>query len=140
MNVTCAFKEPTSLEQKLIDTEMRAYSEVLRAAKPGIMLADLESIFLDVIRSDGWELGEPAWHYSYHGVGMDAIEWPYYSPMIEGNRDTELKEGMVFSYHPHRRTTPRVDRIPAIYDDFVITGDGAEQLSVNWDLRWRIMT
>ena len=139
LNVTCAFKEPTALEQKLMESELRAYREVLRAARPGVTLADLENVFLEVVKLDGWELGEPAWHYSYHGVGMDAIEWPYFSPMIAGNRDTELKEGMVFSYHPHRATIPHVDRIPAIYDDFVITTEGAEQLSINWDLRWRIM-
>jgi Xaa-Pro aminopeptidase len=122
-----------------MESELRAYREVLRAAKPGVMLAELESIFLGVIEDDAWELGAPAWHYSYHGVGMDAIEWPYYSPMLEGNRDTAVKEGMVFSYHPHRATVPSVRRIPAIYDDFVITPDGGKQLSDNWDLSWRIM-
>ncbi len=140
LNVTCIFDEPTEREQKLIDSELQAYQEVLQAAKPGVKLVDLENVFLQSLRDDGWELGDPAWHYSYHGVGLDAIEWPYYSPMLEGNQDTEIQEGMVFSYHPHRAVVPTVRRIPAIYDDFVITPNGGEQLTVEWDLGWRIMT
>ena len=99
----------------------------------------MENTFLRVLVEDGWKLGEPAWHYSFHGQGMDGIEWPYFTPMLEGNRDTSLEEGMVFSYHPHRDTTPVVDRIPRIFDDIVITTNGAERLSSDWDLAWRIM-
>lgn len=70
---------------------------------------------------------------------MDAIEWPYFSPMIEGNADAPLEEGMVFSYHPHRDTIPHVLRPPKIFDGFVITKNGGETLTTNWDFLWRIM-
>ena len=59
--------------------------------------------------------------------------------MIEGNQDAPLAEGMVFSYHPHRDTPPEVAGIPRIFDDILITATGAERLSGNWDLRWRMM-
>ena len=139
INVVCAFREPTALEQKLIDSELRAFAEIRNMARPGVTLSDMENTFLRVLVEDGWKLGEPAWHYSFHGQGMDGIEWPYFTPMLEGNRDTSLEEGMVFSYHPHRDTTPVVDRIPRIFDDIVITTNGAERLSSDWDLAWRIM-
>ena len=139
INVVCAFREPTALEQKLIDSELRAFAEIRNMAKPGVTLGDMENTFLRVIVEDGWKLGEPAWHYSFHGQGMDSIEWPYFTPMLEANKDTSLEEGMVFSYHPHRDTTPTVDRLPRIFDDIVITTDGAERLSSDWDLGWRIM-
>lgn len=139
INVACAFKEPDKLEQKLIDAEYRALQEVKVAARPGVMLKELEKTFLKVITDDGWELGEPAWHYSFHGQGMDSIEWPYFTPMPAGSEDTPLEEGMVFSYHPHRDTIPAVRRLPKIFDGFVITKNGAETLTTNWDFLWRIM-
>ncbi len=139
INVVCAFREPTVLEQKLIDSELSAFAEIRNMARPGVTLGEMENTFLRVIVEDGWKLGEPAWHYSFHGQGMDSIEWPYFTPMLEANKDTSLEEGMVFSYHPHRDTTPIVDRLPRIFDDIVITTDGAERLSSDWDLGWRIM-
>lgn len=139
INVVCAYQEPSELERKLIDSEFRALQEVRAKARPGIMLKDLEDTFLQVIVNDGWKLGDPEWHYSFHGQGMDSIERPYFSPMIEGNEDAPLQEGMVFSYHPHRPTIPEVRRVPKIFDGFVITKDGAETLTKDWDFLWRIM-
>jgi Xaa-Pro aminopeptidase len=138
--VVCAFKEPTDLEQKLMDSELRALDEVRARAKPGTTLTDLEETFIGVILEDGWKLGEPAWHFSFHGQGMDGIEWPFYTPMNVGNEDTSLEAGMVFSYHPHRTTVPTAGHPPKIFDAFVITDDGAKTLSTDWDFRWRIMT
>ena len=140
LNIVCAFREPTALEQKLMDTELRAYEEVRRVAKPGVLLSEMADTFHRAILEDGWKLGEPSWHYYFHGTGMDSVEWPYFSAMIEGNRDVPLEEGMVFSYHPHSDTVPAVGETPRIFDDIVITTNGAERLSGNWDLAWRIMS
>jgi len=140
INVVCAFREPTYLERKLMDCELRAYDEILKTARPGVTLGDMEDTFLDVIKSDGWALGEPAWHYSFHGQGMDSIEWPFFTPMLLDNKTTILEEGMVFSYHPHRDTLPMVERKPEIFDDIVVTSNGIQRLSSEWDLAWRIMT
>ena len=55
------------------------------------------------------------------------------------NEDAPLEEGMVFSYHPHRDTIPEVQRPPKIFDGFVITKNGAETLTSDWDFLWRTM-
>ena len=128
-----------AIPTNLMESEFRALKEVRRQAKPGVTLEELEAAFLGVIVEDGWKLGDTAWHFSLHGQGMDAIEWPYFSPMIEGNADAPLEEGMVFSYHPHRDTIPHVLRPPKIFDGFVITKNGGETLTTNWDFLWRIM-
>ena len=137
INVVCAFKEPDKLEEKLIGSEFKALEEIKKMAKPGVTLEAMEKTFLEVIQEEGWGLGQPEWHYSFHGQGMDGIEWPYFSPMLKGNADTCLEEGMVFSYHPHRVTVPGVRRVPKIFDGLVITAKGAETLTANWNFLWR---
>ena len=139
INVVCAFKPPSKLEQKLLNSERRALDEVRARAKPGVTLASLAKAFDSVILEDGWKFDKPMWHYYFHGQGMDGIEWPFYSAMLEGNQDTPLEEGMVFSYHPHRDTIPTVQRTPRIFDGFVITKRGAETLTTDWDAMWRVM-
>lgn len=138
LNVTCAFREPTAAETGLLKTELRAFEEVCKMAKPGVTLGEFATAFEQAIVEDGWKLGEPEWHYFLHGQGMDSIEWPYYTRMLEENRDVPLEEGMVFSYHPHRDTVPSAGN-PRVFDDIVITETGAERLSGDWDLGWRIM-
>ncbi len=138
LNVTCVFQEPTAQEQNLVESELRAYEEFRRRARPGATLTDLGKAFHRMIEEDGWKLGEPAWHYYYHGGGMDSVEWPYYSPMGEGNRDAELEAGMVLSYHPHGAPVPPLGLTPRIFDDLVITESGAARMNEEWDLRWRM--
>ena len=137
LNVTCAFREPTADEVRLLESEIRAFDELRKLAVPGVTLEELSAAFERVVAEDGWQLADPAWHYYLHGQGMDSVEWPYFSPMMAGNRDTPLVEGMVFSYHPHRDTVPLVAH-PRVYDDILITANGAERLSGDWDLRWRL--
>ena len=137
LNVICAFREPTADEARLLETELRAFEELRKIAVPGVTLEELSTAFERMVAEDGWKLGEPAWHYYLHGQGMDSVEWPYFSPMMAGNRDTPLVEGMVFSYHPHRDTVPAVTS-PRVFDDILITAKGAERLSGDWDLGWRL--
>lgn len=139
IDVTCAFREPTELELKLMDSELVAYDEILKMARPGVRLSDMADTFERVLVEDGWEFGEPGWHYYFHGHGMDDIEWPWYSAMLEDNQDAVLEEGMVLCYHPHRDTIPAVAWGPNICDDIVITAHGAERLSGDWNLRWRVV-
>jgi Xaa-Pro aminopeptidase len=141
INVICAFKPPSKLEQKLLDSERRALDEVRVRAKPGVTLSELAKTFDSVVLEDGWKFDKPMWHYYFHGQGMDGIEWPFFTAMPYGSQDTPLEEGMVFSYHPHRDTIPSVPahRAPRIFDGFVITKRGAETLAPEWDVMWRIM-
>ena len=138
LNVSCLFREPVEVEQRLLEHELAIFEELRKLAKPGIKLSSLTDTFHHLIEQSGWILGSPAWHYYFHGQGMDAIEWPYYSPMPEGNQDAILEPGMVFSYHPHRVPSPAPELTPRIFDDIIITKSGAERMNNQWDLRWRI--
>ncbi|MCZ7567160.1 MAG: Xaa-Pro peptidase family protein [Ardenticatenaceae bacterium] len=139
ITVTCAYREPTELELKLMDSELRAYEEIRKMAKPGARLSDMANTFERALIEDGWTLGEPTEHFDFHGQGMDTIEYPWYAADKNwGNsQDTELEAGMVFSYHPRRNVFPAVGRGTGINEDILITEHGVERLSGDWDLRWR---
>jgi Xaa-Pro aminopeptidase len=136
ITVTCAFRDPTERELRLMNSELRALDEICRVARPGVKIGELSTIFERVLREDGWELSanQPS-HYDFHGQGMDCIEHPVYGP-LDSRSDVALEAGMVLSYHPRRKVVPPV-RSMGISDDILITVDGAERLSGDWDLRWR---
>lgn len=139
IDITCAFREPTELEQELMGSELRAYDEIRKMAKPGVKLSDMADTFERILIEDGWRLGEQSVHFDFHGHGMDDVQWPWYSPKPDHNRDAALEESMVLCYHPRRDTVPAVAWGSRITDDILITPNGAERLSGDWDLRWRIM-
>ena len=139
IDIIFAFREPTELEQTLMHSELRAYDEIRKMAKPGVKLSEMANTFECVLIEDGWELSEPSFHFDFHGQGMDVIEWPWYSPKSDHNHDVDIEEGMVLCYHPARNTIPTVAWNRTICDDMLITASGAERLSGDWDLRWRIM-
>ena len=139
IDITCAFRKPTELEQKRMDSEMRAYDEIRKMAKPGVKLSDMANVFDRVLVEDGWELGEQSFHFDFHGHGMDDVQWPWYSPKPDHNQDVVIEEGMILCYHPRRNTIPAVVWGPRITDNILITANGAERLSGDWDLCWRIM-
>jgi len=139
VNTVCAFRDPSKEEQKLLDAELKAHKAICVAAKPGITLKGLSEIFSEVIRQDGFVIGEPEWHHFFHGQGLDAVEWPFFSDMGIDNRDTSLEAGMVLSYHPHRDTVPLIPNRPAVFDGLIITENGGERLNPNFDMSWRLL-
>jgi Xaa-Pro aminopeptidase len=141
ITVNCAFRQPTELELKLMDSELRAYAEIRQQAKPGVRLSDLAATFERVLREDGWELGPPTTHFDFHGQGMDTIERPWFAAEAEWgqSQDWPLEAGMVFSYHPKRKVKPAVPWGTGINEDILITPNGVDRLSGDWDLRWRVM-
>jgi Xaa-Pro aminopeptidase len=139
IDITCAFRKPTELEQKRMDSELRAYHEIREMAKPGVKLSDMANTFERVLIEDGWKLGEQSIHFDFHGHGMDDVQWPWYSPKPDHNQDVAIEEGMILCYHPRRNTIPAVAWGPRITDDILVTANGAERLSGDWDLRWRMM-
>ncbi|MFN8471850.1 MAG: M24 family metallopeptidase [Anaerolineae bacterium] len=141
ITVNCAFREPGALAQKLMDSELRAYDEVRKMARPGARLSDMARTFEHALRDDGWELGAPTDHYDFHGQGMDTIELPWYAAAPEwgASQDRELVAGMVFSYHPRRAVSPKPDWRPGINEDVLITENGIDRLAGDWNLRWRPM-
>lgn len=138
IDCTAAFREPTATELRLMESELSAYEELRKVAKPGILLSDLARRFDEYMVEEGWSLRAPSWHFYFHGHGLDDIEWPWYTPMLEDNQDTMLQAGMVLNYHPHRDTDPYVLWSTNITDDLLITDQGGVRLSGDWDFRWRV--
>ncbi|NLE75465.1 MAG: aminopeptidase P family protein, partial [Chloroflexi bacterium] len=125
LTVTLAYREPTALELKLMETELLAYEEIRKAAKPGVRLSALMKILERVYVDQGWKLAEvQSPHHDLHGQGMDTIEWPLWGH-LDQTQDTELEDGMMFSYHPSRNVLQEV-RATGINENIVITKNGAE--------------
>ena len=141
LTVNCCYREMTELENRLLETELRAYSEIRQLAKPGAMLSDIPRAFEAILREDGWEIGDPTDHYDLHGQGMDTIEVPWISAAPEWglSQDRPLQAGMVFSYHPRRVVKPSPGQKPGINEDILITETGIHRLAGDWNLRWRMM-
>lgn len=141
ITVTCAYRQPTDGEQRLMDSELRAYAAIREAARPGATLPELGELFERTLREDGWTLGQTAPHFDFHGQGMDTIERPWFAaePPWGASQSWPLEAGMVFSYHPSRAVTPSPGWPTGINEDILITQTGAERLSGDWDLRWRMM-
>lgn len=137
LTVTCAFRDPTPSELRLMDSELRAYEEIRKMAKPGVRVSDMAKTFESVLLGDGWEFAsEQPLHNHFHGQGLDPVEWPVYGTLVQ--QDMDIEEGMVLNYHPSHKVLPAV-RHTGINDNILITANGGERLSGDWDLRWRIM-
>ena len=142
ITINCAFKEPNDLERKIIEDELLAFAEVRKVAKPGNRLSDMAATFNRVMQQQGWgDLGEETTHFHFHGQGMDTIERPWFSQKRPWgqSQDWPLEAGMVFSYHPRRDVLPPGTWSSGLNEDILITEDGAERLSVDWEHRWRPM-
>jgi Xaa-Pro aminopeptidase len=141
ITINCAYRDPSAAELRLMESELHAFEEVRKIARPGARLSDLAATFDRVMGQHGWDLGEPTTHFHFHGQGMDTIERPWYAAQRPWGQtqDWELRAGMVFSYHPRRNTRPHVPWSTGINEDILITDGGAERLSGEWDHRWRVM-
>jgi Xaa-Pro dipeptidase len=141
ITINCAFKEPNPLERKLMEDELLAFSEVRKMAKPGMRLSDMAATFNRVLSEQGWNLGSPTTHFHFHSQGMDTIERPWFveeTPWGQ-SQNWELEAGMVFSYHPHRNVLPAGNWSTGINEDILITPEGAQRFSIDWENRWRPM-
>ena len=139
LTVTLAFREPTGDELKLMDTELLAYEEIRKLAKPGVKMATLYAEWKSMLEDAGFAFNDSkAHHYEFHGQGMDWIEWPNFSPNDPERHDVELEEGMVLNYHPAPTLKQNIKKT-GINDQILITKDGAVRLSGDWDMRWRVV-
>ena len=141
ITVNCAFREPTELEQKLVESELRALDAITPLARPGAKLSELAAAFEVTLRDDGWTLGPATTHFDFHGQGMDTIERPWHAaekPWGQ-SQDWPLEAGMVFSYHPRRVVLPDPGWSTGLNEDVLITDQGLERLGAGWSHRWRRM-
>ena len=76
---------------------LEAYTEYFDAAReamrPGASAHDVHAAVSRGFRARGYDLG----HVTGHSIGMTMIEHPKIGDGVE----TELRENMVFSMHPH---------------------------------------
>jgi len=97
LTVTLAFRDPSPLELRLMEAELRAYEQMRRQARPGARLSDLASTLEQVYLEDGWQLAEQKKpHHDFHGQGVEAIEWPFWGT-LDTDQDAVFEEGMCFS-------------------------------------------
>ena len=139
LTLNLAFTQPLDNDLKMMESEIKAFDRLRAKAKPGVRLSELAQEFETVLREDGWELGEPTKAFDFHGQGMDTIERPWHAAQQPWgqSQDWPLEAGMVFSYHPHRSVKPGLVWGTGLNEDILITEQGAERFSVDWDQRWR---
>jgi Xaa-Pro dipeptidase len=103
---------------------LEAYEEYFEAAKsalrPGATAHDAHRAVSKGFTDRGYQLG----HVTGHSIGMTMIE----HPKIGEGVDTELRENMVFSMHPHVIAHNGHDCL-YMQDTWLVTADGAEPMA-----------
>ncbi|KAF9104327.1 hypothetical protein BGX29_002070 [Mortierella sp. GBA35] len=88
-------KEMNDELDKVWETVKSAQTAALNAVKPGVACSSVDKAARSVITEKGY--GSKFTHRLGHGLGMEGHEEPY---LNNGNTDTELKPGMVFTNEP----------------------------------------
>jgi Xaa-Pro dipeptidase len=103
---------------------LEAYEEYFAAApaalRAGATARDAHRAVAQGFTDRGYQLG----HVTGHSIGMTMIEHPKIGEGIE----TELRENMVFSMHPHVIADNGVDCL-YMQDTWLVTTDGGEPLA-----------
>jgi Xaa-Pro dipeptidase len=101
-----------------------AYTEYFEAARtafrPGATAHDVHRAVAKGFVDRGYRLG----HVTGHSIGMTMIEHPKIGEGVE----TELRESMVFSMHPHAIATNDRDCL-YMQDTWLVTAEGGEPLA-----------
>jgi Xaa-Pro dipeptidase len=120
VEVSRAIGEPNTEVKRMLE----AYEEYFEAAKPalrpGATSHDVHRAVSKGFTDRGYHLG----HVTGHSIGMTMIE----HPKIGEGIDTELRENMVFSMHPHVIAENGVDCL-YMQDTWLVTADGGEPLA-----------
>ncbi len=106
---------------KLLDQLLAVYQAAIDHCKPGASLPELDKLVRDAIADAGYP-GQPS-HPVCHGVGARAHEPPYAHQAGTGT----IEENMVLAIEPGIYW-PEGGGL-RVEDNFLITADGAEQLS-----------
>jgi Xaa-Pro aminopeptidase len=120
VEVSRALGKPNAEVSRMLE----AYEEYFEAAKtglrPGATAHDVHRAVSKGFTDRGYHLG----HVTGHSIGMTMIEHPKIGEGVE----TELRENMVFSMHPHVIAENGVDCL-YMQDTWLVTGDGGEPLA-----------
>jgi Xaa-Pro aminopeptidase len=120
VEVSRALGQPNAEVERMVE----AYGEYFEAAKsalrPGATAHDVHRAVSKGFAKRGYHLG----HVTGHSIGMTMIE----HPKIGEGMNTELRENMVFSMHPHAIADNGQDCL-YMQDTWLVTADGGEPLA-----------
>jgi Xaa-Pro dipeptidase len=121
---TFVLGRPTDKMKRVFDIVLRAQTEALGAARPGVSCEVVDAAARKVIETAGYGPGYKYFtHRVGHGMGMDGHEWPY----LVGGNTLPLAPGMTFSDEPGIYIPGEFG--VRLEDDMVITAAGAELLT-----------
>lgn len=120
VEVSRALGRPNAEVRRMVEA-YEVYFEVAKAAlRPGATAHDAHRAVSKGFTDRGYHLG----HVTGHSIGMTMIEHPKIGEGIE----TELRENMVFSMHPHVIAENGHDCL-YMQDTWLVTADGGEPLA-----------
>jgi len=93
VEVSRALGTPGDEERRMLEAYEEYFEAAREAMRPGASAHDVHAAVSRGFRTRGYDLG----HVTGHSIGMTMIEHPKIGEGVE----TELRENMVFSMHPH---------------------------------------
>jgi Xaa-Pro dipeptidase len=127
---TFCYGKPTDKQLKVFDIVKAAQTAAMKAARPGLPMAQVDLTARKVITDAGYGNGYQYFtHRVGHGIGMDMHEWPYLSEnnMFLDDRHPVLAKNMTFSDEPGIYIKGEFG--VRLEDELLVTADGGELLT-----------
>jgi Xaa-Pro dipeptidase len=110
----------SSETEQMLEAYLEYFEATRGAMRPGATGHDVHRVVAEGFLERGYHLG----HVTGHSIGMTMIEFPKVGEGVE----TELRENMVFSMHPHA-IAPNGEDCLYMQETWLVTGVGGVPLS-----------
>ncbi|MGZ4338129.1 MAG: M24 family metallopeptidase, partial [Gaiellaceae bacterium] len=120
VEVSRALGEPNAEVSRMLEAYEEYFEVAKSALRPGATAHDVHRAVSKGFTDRGYHLG----HVTGHSIGMTMIEHPKIGEGVE----TEIRENMVFSMHPHVIADNGVDCL-YMQDTWLVTADGGDPLA-----------